>query len=99
MEKITFVNRKGTDCYKWDHIEDRYASENPIPLTVADMDFKCPSCVQIALRSYIDMGAIGYGMPSDDYYKNFIEWERKYHNNPLRQNHSQGLIWQLRKNW
>ena len=84
MEKITFVNRKGTDCYKWDHIEERYASGNPIPLTVADMDFKCPSCVQAALRSYVDMGAIGYGMPSDDYYKNFIEWERKYHNNRIQ---------------
>lgn len=84
MEKIIFVDRKGTDCYKWDYIEECYASGNPIPLTVADMDFKCPSCVQAALKSYVDMGAIGYGKPSDDYYKNFIEWERKYHNNLIR---------------
>lgn len=81
MEKITFVDRKGTDCYKWDHIEERYACNDPIPLTIADMDFKCPDCVQTALKKYIETGAIGYGMPSDAYYKNFIEWEKNYHKN------------------
>ncbi len=84
MDKITFVDRRGTACFKWDSLESKKYDKDPIPLTVADMDFQCPSCVQEALIKYVQMGAIGYGMPSENYYKNFIEWEKSYHENDIK---------------
>ena len=80
MENLVFVNRKGTNCYKWDPAQPPYGLVDFIPLTVADLDYKCPNCVRSALKNYIEMGALGYGGPSDTYFSNFISWEKQYHN-------------------
>jgi cystathionine beta-lyase len=79
MEQICYVERKGTNSFRWDYAEKIYGDKAVIPLTVADMDFKCPECVRNALKEYTDMGAFGYSYASDEYYENYIEWERKYH--------------------
>lgn len=80
MEKPIYVNRKGTNCYKWDPAEPPCGITDFIPLTVADSDYKCPECVRTALKNYIEMGALGYGGPSEAYFSNFISWEKQYHN-------------------
>lgn len=86
MKHLVFVNRKGTNCYKWDPEKPPYGLKDFIPLTVADMDYKCPNCVRSALTDYIEMGALGYGGPSEAYFSNFISWEKEYHQIKIEKN-------------
>ena len=79
MSLIKYVDRKNTDCAKWDGLEHTFSRGDLLAMWVADMDFKVPECVSDALKKYIDMGAFGYYVPPAGYYNSFIEWERKYH--------------------
>jgi len=51
----TPVNRRGTDCLKWDTCDD-----DVIPLPVADMDFVAPEPVLRALQERLNHGVFGY---------------------------------------
>ena len=45
------IDRKGTDCIKFDLLRERYGREDLMPLWVADMDFRTPetgNCFQSA---------------------------------------------------
>ena len=79
MSLIKYVDRKNTDCAKWDGLEHTFSRGDLLAMWVADMDIKVPECVSDALKNYIDMGAFGYYVPPAGYYNSFIEWERKYH--------------------
>lgn len=80
MEKITYINRKNTDCEKWDGLSDMYEREDLLAMWVADMDFAAPLCVQEALQNYLNTGVYGYYHVPDSYYEAFINWEKRYHN-------------------
>ncbi len=79
MSQVTYKDRLGTDCSKWDGCEEKFGDKNLLPLWVADMDFEAPSCVKEALRKYVDFGVFGYYRVPDSYYEAFINWEKTYH--------------------
>ena len=79
MSLLKYVDRKNTDCYKWDGLETSFSRGDLLPMWVADMDFEVPECVKAGLRRYIDHGAFGYYFPPDSYYDAFMNWENKYH--------------------
>ena len=79
MSLLEYVERRNTDCAKWDGLERSFSRGDLLAMWVADMDFKVPECVSGALKDYVDMGAFGYYVPPADYYDSFIEWERRYH--------------------
>ena len=78
MDLIKYVERKNTDCAKWDGLKSTFSRGDLLAMWVADMDFKVPDCVSNALKDYIDMGAFGYYVPPSGYYDAFIEWERAF---------------------
>ena len=82
-EELVYVDRRGTNCYKWDAPAKAYPREDLLAMSTADMDFKTPLCVREALKSYVDMGAIGYNMPSQSYWHAFLNWEKEYHNTDI----------------
>lgn len=55
-----------------------------IPMWVADMNFKVPSCVTDAVRKRLDHPLFGYFRPRDDYYDSIIRWHET-------RNHVEGL--------
>ena len=70
------VERRGTDCLKYDFAAERGKPEGVLPLWVADMDFPAPPCVldklhgavrhgisAIATQSRIMPGRCGGGLP------------------------------------
>lgn len=83
-EPLIYVDRRGTNCYKWDSVKEDYCGEPLLPMSIADLDFKTPECVRNALKEYVDMGALGYYQPSDEYYEAFLRWEKEYYKNELR---------------
>ena len=69
------VNRRGTDCEKWDGGE----TEGLLPMWVADMDFRTAPCVTDALRKRVEHGVFGYEHVPEAYYEAAINWfSRRY---------------------
>ena len=79
MSLIEYVDRKNTDCFKWDGLENTFSRGDLLAMWVADMDFRVPECVRRRLSDYIELGAFGYYNPPEGYYNAFIGWERRYH--------------------
>ena len=57
MEELIYVDRRNSNCNKWDGQTAMFGEEGLHAMWVADMDFKIPQCVQKALHEYVDFGA------------------------------------------
>lgn len=68
------VNRKGTNCVKYDFNAQNGKPEDVIPLWVADMDFLSPPAVREAVARVAAQGIYGYTGLSDSYYEAVIRW-------------------------
>lgn len=79
MKEIKYVDRRNTNCNKWDGQSKMFGEEGLHAMWVADMDFQVPGCVMDALRTYVDQGVYGYYKIPDSYYQSFIDWEEKRH--------------------
>ena len=54
------IDRRGTDCLKYDFAEERGYGADVLPLWIADMDFQAPPCVRQALAQAVAHGIFGY---------------------------------------
>lgn len=68
--KAYSVDRRHTNCSKWDGMDKRLGSNDPdlLPLWIADMDFKVPEEVTDAIINRVNHGAFGYTLVPEDYY-------------------------------
>jgi len=73
------VVRKGTNSVKWDMNSVRFTGEDPIPMWIADMDFRAPDTITNAIRKMADQAAYGYTFLSDEYYQAVISWMKRRH--------------------
>ncbi|UMB75656.1 pyridoxal phosphate-dependent aminotransferase [Dickeya fangzhongdai] len=55
------------------------ASRPPLPLWIADMDFRCPDEVQQALHDAINQGVFGYTRASETLFDAIIQWQWHHH--------------------
>ncbi len=73
------IERRGTDCFKWDALKAMYGREDVTPMWVADMDFRSPDFVMEAIRRRCDHEVLGYTMPSEGYWQAVTAWlDRHY---------------------
>lgn len=79
MEEIVYVDRRNTNCNKWDGQTKMFGEEGLHAMWVADMDFRVPQCVEEALKKYVESGVYGYYKIPDAYYQAFINWEKEHH--------------------
>lgn len=70
----TVIERRGTDCIKYDQAEVRGKSPDLLPLWVADMDFALPPEILEPLHQRVAHGIFGYSEPNDDYFEAVHEW-------------------------
>ena len=73
------IERRGTDCFKWDALKAMYGREDLTPLWVADMDFRSPDFVMEAIRRRCDHEVLGYTMPSEGYIQAVTAWLEKHY--------------------
>ena len=62
------VERRGTDCLKYDFAKRRGKPADVLPLWVADMDFKTSSYVEDALIERAKHGIFGYSDTQEVYF-------------------------------
>lgn len=75
------IDRRGSNCVKWDQMQARYgvSAQDGISMWVADMDFRPPDCVQAALRRMLDHGVYGYHDNSAAYLPAIRWWMQNRH--------------------
>lgn len=75
----TIIDRKNTDCLKYDFVKRRGMPEDVLPLWVADMDFKTSSYVEDALAERARHGIFGYSESQTPYFEIVRDWMKRHH--------------------
>lgn len=73
------IDRRGTHSMKWDGMKNKWGRDDLLPMWVADMDFRTPSCVINALRKSLEHEVLGYPSTYEEWYTSIIHWLRKRH--------------------
>ena len=73
------VERRHTDCLKWDALSQRFGDPDLIAMWVADMDIAAPRAVLDAMHARIEHGAFGYQKPAKGWKDAFVRWEAERH--------------------
>lgn len=73
------LDRRGTNCYKYDGLNEEFGNENLIPLWVADMDFATPPFIIEALQERLLHPVLGYPRRPDDYWQMVSKWVEDHH--------------------
>lgn len=81
------IERRNTNCMKWDGMKPIYGSDDLLPLWVADMDFRPPQQVIDALREKVDHGIFGYTLISEHTKDSVVQWVQNRHD------------WSIEKDW
>ena len=71
------IDRRGTNCLKYDFAVERGRKEDILPLWVADMDFQTAPGIQERLRAAVDHGIFGYSDGKADYFAAVSSWYRE----------------------
>ncbi|MBQ7875196.1 MAG: pyridoxal phosphate-dependent aminotransferase [Oscillospiraceae bacterium] len=77
----TLINRRNTGAHKWEGMYDVLpdASDDIVPLSVADMELKNPPAIVEGLKEYLDNTVLGYTGETENYYKSVISWMERRH--------------------
>lgn len=81
------IDRKGTDCLKYDFAKRCRMPEDVLPLWVADMDFETSSYIEDALANRVWHGIFGYSETQAPYFEAVRDWMRRQHG------------WDVQENW
>ncbi|WP_417818388.1 MalY/PatB family protein [Tritonibacter scottomollicae] len=75
MDFDKIIDRRGTNCVKWDMMEPLYgvSPEEGLAMWVADTDFAVPEVVSAKMREMADHGIYGYENRESEY-KGAIQW-------------------------
>jgi len=73
------LDRTGTDCAKWDFLDEYFDCDDVLPMWVADSDWKTCDAIIEALKDRVEHGAFGYGKPGKEHDEAVVNWvERRY---------------------
>jgi len=81
------IDRKNTNCLKYDFAASYGKPEGIMPLWIADMDFRTSEHVIAALTKACQHGIFGYSEGTESYYASVQQWFACRHN------------WQTKKEW
>ena len=73
------IERRGTDCVKYDLLESYFGNGDALPLWVADTDFRTPDFIMDALHNRMNHEVLAYSYRPDSYYEAIINWMEKKH--------------------
>lgn len=74
------VERRNTDCAKWDGVLDVFGRADVLPMWVADMDFRPPEAVVKAVINRAEHGVFGYEKRPARFTEAVVNWMKTRHN-------------------
>lgn len=81
------IDRRGTDNFKWDKLEERYGKKDILPFWIADMEFETAPEITDALIKRSRHGIFGYSFKSDRFYEAVMKWYEERHH------------WAIKREW
>ena len=81
------IDRKNTNCLKYDATERFFNKKDLMPLWVADMDFRTPDFIVEAIKQRVNHEIYGYTFRPDSYFRSTISWMKRRHG------------WEIKKEW
>jgi len=81
------IERRGTNCIKFDKNEAIFGTEDVMPMWVADMDFRTPDFIIEAIKKRLEHEILGYTFRGDSYFDSIQNWMKKRHH------------WDVEKDW
>ncbi len=72
---LEYVDRKGSECYKW----DSECAKGCLPLWIADMDFAAAQPIREAMQRRLDHGVFGYSIVPQANYDAVASWFERRH--------------------
>ncbi len=82
----SLLNRKNTDCTKWDALKRDYGRDDLMPFWVADMDFPVLPEISEAIRNRaVPDQTFGYTFTGHSYLQSVIGWNQRRHNLQLKE--------------
>ena len=81
------IDRRNTDCLKYDFAVQRGRPKDVLPFWVADMDFSIAHAIEAALVKRCQHGIFGYSEATDGYFAALQNWYLKHFN------------WQVQRPW
>ncbi|MEI7525850.1 MAG: PatB family C-S lyase [Mariniphaga sp.] len=82
MKKYDFdeiIDRRGTDCVKYDMLETYFGQAEATPLWVADTDFRVPDFIMEALRDRMNHEILAYSYRTAGFFQAIIDWMDRRH--------------------
>ncbi len=76
---FSFVDRKNTDCLKFDFTKERGHKDDCLSYWVADMDFKTAPEILKAIHERVEHGIFGYTSIKSHYFDAVSAWIKKHH--------------------
>jgi len=81
------LERRNSNCYKYDFASEYFGTDDLIPMWVADMDFRTPDFIMEAIRERSQHEILGYSVKPESFYDSIVSWYKK------RQN------WTIERDW
>ncbi len=74
------IERRGTNCVKYDMLQTYFGNSEALPLWVADTDFRVPDFIMDALKERMSHEILAYSYRPDTYYTSIVNWMERRHN-------------------
>lgn len=81
------IERRGTNCAKWDTFDRIIGIDDLIHVGCADMDFRAPKQILDKLHAVVDHGVFGYSDLFEDFYDSIIRFYKVHHKVELKKEH------------
>jgi cystathionine beta-lyase len=81
------VDRKGSNCIKYDALPHYFGTGDILPLWVADTDFRTPDFIMQAIRQRMEHEILGYTFRGKAFYDAILNWVKRHHG------------WDIKREW
>ncbi|GET27061.1 MalY/PatB family protein [Prolixibacter sp. NT017] len=81
------IERRGTNCIKYDRLEQFCGNAEALPMWVADTDFRVPDFIMDAIRGRAEHEVLAYSYRPESYHQSIIDWMKKRHD------------WDIQREW
>ena len=73
------IQRRGTNCAKYDDLKTLFGRDDIIPMWIADMDFEVCPAVYEAISKRVEHKIYGYPSVPESYWQSIIDWADRRH--------------------
>lgn len=80
----TLIDRRGTDCVKYDQLQSVFGRTDILPMWVADMDFRTAPEIIEAAEACCHHGVFGYTFRTEEAKQAFIDWVADHYGYTIR---------------